>query len=108
MGTKVERRCHARQRVCRPVKLCCVDTGRYLTGRTCNISASGALLEVANDALAVTRGQRIAIGVAWNRKQMVLDSEHLVKATVVRNFDFAGCRKVAVRFVYQEQLARSA
>jgi len=108
MGTQVERRCHARQRVCRPVKLCCVDTGRYLTGQTCNVSASGALLEISDPLLGLTNGQRIAVGIAWNRKLMVLDSEHLVNSTVVRSLNIAGSRCVAIRFVGQKQLASSA
>ncbi len=101
---KTERRRDARVAVCRPVKLQCVESGRYLAGRTDNLSASGALLQVYHPSLLVP-GQRLRMGIAWTDRQAVLEADRLVDATVVRSRGHGGFQQVAVAFAHRQELA---
>lgn len=104
---KSERRKDARIPLARPVKLRCVDTGRYLAGQTDNLSASGALLEVNHPSLLVP-GQRLQVGIAWGRGQTVIDSGSLAEAIVVRSFGLGTTQRVAVHFSHRQEMALTA
>jgi hypothetical protein len=99
-----ERRRDARIPIDRPVKLQCCVTGRYLRGRTDNLSSSGALLEIEHPSLLVP-GQRLRVGIAWNRGQVVLEQDDLAEATVVRSLGHGESQRVAVRFTQRQTLA---
>jgi hypothetical protein len=102
-----ERRREARMPLARPMKLRCVETGRYLAGQTSNLSASGALLEVRHPSLLVP-GQRLQIGIAWGRGLAVIDSDQLAEATVVRSLALGSAQRVAVQFSHRQELALTA
>ncbi len=79
----LDRRAHQRLRVARPCKLYVPKTQRYLPGSTRNVSAGGALLSaVAHPAVAA--GDRLWVGIALTRRQGILLSNQMLKATVVR------------------------
>ena len=99
-----ERRREARREVSQPVKVQCLETGRYLTGRTRNLSAGGALLEVLHPSLLVP-GQRLRVGVARNDRQALLTSSEMAEATVVRSLGLGGTQSVAVSFAHPQELA---
>jgi hypothetical protein len=88
----------------RPVKVHCPQTGRYLAGRTCNISPSGAMVEVAHPSLLVP-GQPVQVGIAWTSRQTVLNRGDLVDATVVRSLGEGAAQFVALQFARRLQLA---
>ncbi len=91
------RRRSCRQPINRPAKVRCLQSGRYMAGKTQNISSSGALLEVYLPSLMVT-GQRLGIGIAWDNQQTVLGSDQMLPATVVRSLGLNGMQHVAVQF----------
>ena len=102
--TTQERRRDARIPLSKPVKVQCAHTGRYLRGRTDNLSASGALLEIEHPSLLVP-GQRLKVGIAWNRSQTVLEQGGLAEAVVVRSLGHGESQRVAVRFAQRQTLA---
>ncbi|MEX0775293.1 MAG: PilZ domain-containing protein [Phycisphaeraceae bacterium] len=102
-----DRRKEPRTALSRPVKVRLCDTGRYLTGRTTNLSPGGALLEVDTPSLLVP-GQRIALGVAWTDQQTLLHRDELIDATVLRSLGLGGRQNVAIYFEQRQQLALSA
>jgi hypothetical protein len=99
-----ERRRDARLALQRPVKIQCAQTGRYLAGRTRDLSAGGALLEVDHPSLLVA-GQRLRVGVGWTSQQMLLRQDDLAQATVVRSLALGATQTVAVCFDQRQQLA---
>jgi hypothetical protein len=99
-----ERRREARLEVSQPVKVQCLETGRYLAGRTRNLSTGGALLEVLHPSLLVP-GQRLRVGVARNERQAILASRDMAEAIVVRSLGLGGSQNVAVCFAQPQQLA---
>ena len=101
---RTERRRDARIPLSRPVKLRCIETGRYLAGQTDNLSASGALLEINHPSLLVP-GQRIQVGIAWGRGQAVIDSGSLAEATVVRSLGLGNVQRIAVQFSHRQEMA---
>jgi len=102
-----ERRIDARVALERPVKVQCAVTGRYVSGQTDNLSRSGALVAVESPSLFVP-GQRLKVGIAWQRGQVVLDSREMADATVVRSFALGTHQHVALRFDRRQELAATA
>ena len=107
MPTPHERRHDARLPLTRPAKVQCLTTGRYLAGRTRNLSAGGALLEIDHPSLLVP-GQRLRVGVARTKQDVVLAAEEMTPATVVRSAGLRGTQTVAVQFDRRQQLALTA
>ncbi len=99
-----DRRHGRRLPISRPAKLRCLETGKYMAGRTKNISTTGAMLEVDRPSLLVN-GQRLAVGIAWTRRDNPLHHEHLVQATVVRSLGLGKVQHVAVRFDTPQPMA---
>ncbi len=81
--------CRAKVHIC--------DTGRFLAGRTRNLSASGALLEIDHPSLLVP-GQRLRLGVAWSKRDVVLSADEMPQATVVRSLGMGSLQTVAITF----------
>jgi hypothetical protein len=104
MTTPHERRRDARLPLDRPVKVQCLHTGRYLAGHTCNLSTSGALVEIDHPSLLIP-GQRIKVGVAQTRQDVILKSEEMAQATVVRSMGHRGTQRVAIVFDQRQELA---
>ena len=102
-----ERRRHARMPIERPVKIQCAITGRFLGGRTQNLSTGGALLYIDNASMLVP-GQRVKVGVAWTPHDAVLKADKLPTATVIRSLGFGPEQTVAIQFDQPQQLAESA
>ncbi len=99
-----DRRKFERLSVNRGVKLRCELTGRYLTGQTVDLSAGGAMIEVAHPSLLVP-GQRVRF--ASEPAQPVIRSDDMLEATVVRCLGIGRRQRVAVQFD-QTQLALAA
>ena len=77
-----DRRKHQRHSIERPAKLFCPKSGRFLAGRTRNISAGGVLVEV--DACeTVESGDSVLMTVAFGDRFIVPMSE-LVPCSVIR------------------------
>jgi hypothetical protein len=102
-----DRRRDARMPITRPIKLQCAETGRYMAGRTSNLSAGGALLEVDHPSLLVA-GQRLRLGIAWQDSQAVLASDTLAEAIVIRSLGSGTSQSVAIQFARRQALAVSA
>ena len=98
-----DRRQGSRCPISRPAKLRCLQSGKYMAGRTRNISTTGALLEVDRPSLLVS-GQRLAVGIAWTRRDNLLHHEHLVQATVVRSLGLGKIQHVALQFDLPQSL----
>ncbi|MEX2215850.1 MAG: PilZ domain-containing protein [Phycisphaeraceae bacterium] len=107
MSSSSERRHDARLELTRPVKVKCLLTGRYLPGRSRNLSSGGALLEIDHPSLLVP-GQRILIGVAQTKQDVLLAADEMAPATVVRSAGLRGTQTVAVQFDHRQQLAMTA
>ena len=107
MATTSDRRHDARLELSRPVKVKCLLTGRYLPGRSRNLSAGGALLEIDHPSLLVP-GQRVMIGVAHTRQDVILAAEDMTPATVVRSAGLQGTQTVAIQFDQRQELALTA
>ncbi len=99
-----ERRRDTRLALERPAKIQCLMTGRYLAGRTINVSAGGAMLEVDHPSLLVP-GQRVAIGMANTRQDVILRGDEMSEATVVRSVGLKGRQTLAVQFDQRQELA---
>lgn len=78
-----------------------------MAGRTRNVSASGAMLEVYLPSMLIT-GQRLEVGVAWHHRQALIDADQLAKATVVRSLGMGGVQYVAIQFDQPLALAATA
>jgi len=102
-----ERRKDIRTPLVRPTKMRCRQTGNYYQGRTCNISDSGALIEIKHPSLMVA-GQSVQLGVAWTNRNMLLGNDQVIDATIVRSLGMAGQQRVAVLFDQRQQLAMTA
>ena len=78
-----------------------------MAGRTRDISASGAMLEVHLPSMLIT-GQRLEVGIAWQHRQALLGADELAKATVVRSLGMGGVQYVAIQFDEPMALAATA
>lgn len=99
-----ERRTDPRVEVDRPVKLQCQLTGRYYSGRTYNVSAGGAMVEVDSVSLMIP-GQQLNVGIAWDTRQAIMNSRDMVKATVVRSAGLASHQVIGLQFQQRQELA---
>ena len=95
------RRADVRQTVHRPVKLRPPSTvGRYLAGRTRNISAGGALIEL-NRPASLNRGDTVRLAIADHDDVPLLTADGMIAATVLRR-DPAQPARIAVRFAERQ------
>lgn len=93
-----ERRRTRRVIVERPVKLCRFGSeARYFAGRTYDLSAEGALIELDQPA-SLGPGQMVRLAIALHRQQGLVRREQMREATVVRSLVHGGRPRVAVRF----------
>lgn len=92
-----ERRRDTRTPIDRPAKLRCVQTGKYYTAVTQDLSAGGALVEVHHPSLLVS-GQQVEIGIAWSNRQMLLARDELIPGVVTRSLGLGGKQHVAIQF----------
>ena len=92
-----DRRTHARADALLGCKILRPAVARYLSARTADVSAGGALLEI-DTTRPLIEGEDIEIGVAWTGSGL-LSTRDLVTARVVRTSPMHDNRqKVAVRF----------
>ncbi|MEX0654889.1 MAG: PilZ domain-containing protein [Phycisphaeraceae bacterium] len=102
-----ERREHPRLRTARPVKLRSDRTGsRYLAGWSRDVSAGGALIELAA-GMTFQAGDRVQVGLAVSPRQALLRSSQMVEATVVRSLRHEPRQYLAVRFAERQRLAQA-
>jgi hypothetical protein len=78
-----ERRSHVRISSCRPVKVYDERSGKYHIGCTCDVSASGVLLELPH-AIAAQPDDEVLIAIAEKRRQPLLRQNEMIRATIVR------------------------
>lgn len=102
-----ERRRDARIALDCPVKVQCETTGRYLSGLTRDVSATGLLLEIHHPSLLV-QGQRLRVGIAWQGRSGLLASSQMLTATVVRSLGLGGKQHVALSFEERQSLSLAA
>ena len=103
-----DRRQHTRHPLDRPAKLFCPGSGRFLSGRTRNISAGGVLVEV-DASESVASGDEIQLTIAFGDRFIVPMSE-LVPGSIVRAGpadDAAGIR-LAIAYDNASEAALSA
>ena len=93
-----DRRKHPRHPLERPAKLFCPRTGRFLSGRTQNISAGGVLVEVdAPESLET--GDEVHLTIAFGDRFSVPMSE-LVPGSVVRKSAADDAASVSLAIAY--------
>ena len=92
-----ERRRRPRLSLAYPVKLWCVETGRFLAGATEDLSAEGALIRVQHPSLLVP-GQRLRVGIAWSGRDALIMQRQMLPAIVVRSLGHGETQHVAVSF----------
>jgi len=105
--TPRDRRLYPRVDAERPVKVQCVDTGRYLAARTRNFSAGGAMVDLDRRASFVP-GQRVRVGIAAAPDAAMMADSQLVEAIVVRTAPALGAPGLAVQFVKPVAVANAA
>jgi hypothetical protein len=103
----IERRRNDRYPLVYPVKVRCMESGRYYSGKSVNLSTSGALLEMPQSP-RLRSGQRVQVGIAWSPREVILRSAFLIPATVVRDWHNDGTITVAIQFDQPQQLANAA
>lgn len=91
-----DRRAYPRTLCHRPVKLQTGAGGRYFAGRTRDLSAGGALIQLTSPARVIA-GDHLRIGFAADNQPLVASTD-LVSAVVVRAFDADSGRYLAVSF----------
>ena len=83
----------------RPCKVFDPKARKYLAGSTCDMSSGGLLLRL-NYPLGLGPGDRIFVGVAQTRRQMLLRTKDMAEAEIVRSMDVTDRETIlAVRFV---------
>ncbi len=98
------RRRNTRHTLDKAVKVLCLDTGKYISGSTLNISTTGALLKLNSPSLLVP-GQQIQIGISWTPSQTILNTKNLTNATVLRSLGHQATQHVALQFNPNHQIA---
>lgn len=93
-----DRRQHTRHPLERPAKIFCPATGRFLAGRTRNISAGGVLIEV-DVTESIGAGDEIQLTIAFGDRFIVPMSE-LVPASIVRTSAADDASSVALAIAY--------
>ncbi|MCC6428892.1 MAG: PilZ domain-containing protein [Phycisphaerales bacterium] len=102
-----ERRQHARRAVTKPCKLFHCPSRRYLVAKTCDLSASGALIHL-EDGRVLTPGEEVLLVVDWTGRN-ILPADRMVHGTVVRIAGSIGRHQsVGVRFAQASELAAVA
>ena len=105
-----DRRVFPRFDMSRPCKVFHPASGRVLAGRTRNLSAGGALVELDTPRDFVP-GDRLELAIAWTRRA-VLPADALVEAKVVRTIaslvlpDGTVRRTLGIAFAKAEPIAR--
>ncbi len=79
-------------------------TGRFLAGRTRDVSAGGAMLLLDHPSLLVP-GQRLEVGIAQSLRQAIMPRQTMVPATVVRAAGMLGRQTVALVFDRVQEMA---
>lgn len=103
-----ERRVDERFDMTRGLKLFDQRAQRYRPGRTMNISASGALMEMRGGEHLLP-GQQIELAIDWAGSARLMHKGQLIGATVIRHdarHDKASV--LAVKFNHRLSLARAA
>jgi len=100
-----DRRKHQRHPIERPAKLFCPKSGRFIAGRTHNISAGGVLVEV-DAGETIESGDAVLMTVAFGDRFIVPMSE-LVRCTVIRTLR-TGSDHVATLAIAYDNAAESA
>ncbi|MFW6059129.1 MAG: PilZ domain-containing protein [Phycisphaeraceae bacterium] len=101
---EIERRTEPRIPASHTVKLRGEAAGlRYHTARTCNVSASGALLQL-DQLTALRPGERIRLGFADHTRAAVLAAEGMIDAVVLRSLRHEDRQEIAIRFTSPQVL----
>lgn len=103
--TGEERRRHDRAAILKPCKVYMPASGRFAPGRTCNVSAGGALVSVEGGR-PMAAGEEINVTIAFSRMPVV-PADQMLRGRVVRAGACEGGRQlVAVEF--EKELAQLA
>ena len=92
-----ERRRDLRFRIDRSAKLFNHMTGKYVAGKTLNVSASGAML-VFDHSTKLLPGQRVQVGICDNADHVILSANDMLDATIIRSEHQDMNLKIAVNF----------
>ncbi len=98
-----ERRRHPRSRAIRGCKLLDPRSRKFHGGRTIDIAAGGALIEI-NRPLAIDIGQTLFIDIVGDATHGLIRAELMHEARVVR-VDTTGERNTRLAIAYAEPLA---
>lgn len=104
-----DRREHTRVDMSRPCKVFLPATARSCAGRTRNVSAGGALVEL-DSPRDLKPGDTMELGIAWTNRA-ILPADALVEAKIVRHVstlilpDGTARRTIGVQFNQAEPIA---
>ena len=93
-----DRRKHPRHPLERPAKLFCPQTGKFIAGRTRNISAGGVLVEI-DASESIRSGDEIRMTIAFGDRFIVPMSE-LVPGAIVRTITSDDAERVSLAIAY--------
>ncbi|QDU34030.1 PilZ domain protein [Poriferisphaera corsica] len=102
-----ERRKDLRIRIARSVKIYNHLTGKYLAGKTLDVSAGGAMIVFGQHA-KLHPGQRIQVGIARDARQALLAAEDMLDATVIRSLSQSLGVRVAIEFDERRSMSKAA
>ena len=99
-----DRRAHPRIDASRAGKLYDHRSRKYLPFTMCNISRSGAMIELKT-RWPVSSGDRLMLGVAAGARQALLTSMEMLEVEVIRTLPTTeGRTGIAVRFVHADDI----
>ncbi len=101
-----DRRRHVRMPLERPVKVRSGVTGRYIAGRTVDISDGGCLLRLEGFH-HLAAGQSVRVGIAYRPGQSLLLADDMLEGTVVRRLGHGDTQHVAITFENANTLAEA-
>ncbi len=105
METTRERRKRKRKVLARSVKIFDSKTHRYQPAHTCNVSSTGAMLQVYGGT-HLRIGDNIRMAVDWDESQAMFNNTELLPAVIVRASDeYDGYRDVAVQFAQAREMS---
>jgi hypothetical protein len=104
--TQRERRRDRRYQLVQPVKIQCQLTGRYVAGRTLDLSRTGSRLWLDTPVLLVP-GQRIRVAMG-SATTALLRASQMVQATVVHSLGTGAGQQTAIFFDEPVPLAMTA
>jgi hypothetical protein len=94
---KTERRRYRRLKLSKPCKLFDPRSAKYASGRTCDLSSHGMLINL-DQSVGLRPGDPISVGIVLDDRHVVIGAKEMAEGEVVRSVRTDQHTLVAVRF----------